>query len=1072
VAIEQDRRRLEIRLLGSLEALVGGESVSLGGRQPRTILTLLALSAGTTVSTERLIDGVWGSKPPAGAANTVQVYVSRLRRTLQPEGEQPVLRSGPGGYLLDLPNDAVDVLKFERLARAGHERLAGGDPNAALPLLTEALALWRGPALDDVEQVTSGGLLARLDAHRLAAQVDRVDAEIALGRNSRAVPELEQLIRDHPLDEGLVARLMTVLYLAGRQGDALASYASAVRRLSDELGVDPGPHLRQIHSDVLSHQLKAPETVASTTVSPAVTRTTVDITDDLPSTGAGAGPAHRFEKLRRPRGPLVGRQRELEQVLELLADPGVRVVTLLGPGGMGKTRLAIAVADAVNARPATGGRAASTQRAVLVPLSTVTDDGEMLAAIARAVEIEPAFAGQDVFEAVAQGLADRATVLVLDNLEQLVEQPGAVDELMALLDRLPRLTLVGTSRTALRLQDERLVALSPLTVPDAGDDDPESVLRSDAVRLFVDRAATVVPGFTVTESNALAVGELCRLLDGLPLSLELAAARTRMLSPEEMVQRTDRLLHLLIGGGRDLPERQRSMRAALDWSANLLDPAEASVFAQLSVFTGGWTIAAAEAICDTDDDVFDVLARLVDKSLVVPDGGRLSMLETIREYAAERLASPDHAGPPLDVVRERHINFFVDLAEELGPLCRDSPGAAGRLPLDADAGNLTSALEQAHAVHDDLALGRIVTALLDYWFFSGRIAQRQRWLPIADALDLPSGVRARLLLAGASLAFVQGDVAGSAARFVPAFAAARELGDRRLMGRAMRGISMVARHSGDLDAALVHIDESIDLFEADLVDATAEEAEAMRQVMPMLENERGEVLDGLGRMAEARPFYDRYRRFASTDLDSSHLAWALINVALNECEVGSTEAARDFEDAALRAADDAESAPVRGDVRGGAAVVELSLGDPLRAQILLEDAIRFTHSAGQLLTLPDIVSLLGVALLQTGQAGAAARMLTAGQSWREVRGLAVVGRLAQREIARATVELAALPMTEEIRAERARGAAAQFGRIEALDLPTTVDVRDARPPLRLVGQRDSSVTAVSAADRASLAASD
>jgi predicted ATPase/DNA-binding SARP family transcriptional activator len=1071
VGTELDSRRLEIRLLGSCQALVDGEPVSLGGRQPRTILALLALSVGTTISTERIIDAIWGSSPPSGAANTVQVYVSRLRRTLQPDGAPPVLRSGPGGYLLDLASDAVDVLQFEHLARVGHERLAAGDAAEALSLLTEALALWRGPALDDVEQVTPGGLLTRLEAHRLAAQVDRIDSEIALGRFGRAVPELEELIREHPLDEGLVARLMTVLYLSGRQGDALASYADAVRRLSDELGVDPGPHLRQVHAEVLRHELTVPETVANRPVSSSGSRT-VDITDDLPSpTISDKTSTRRLEELRRPRGVLVGRQSELDQVMHLLGDPSVRVVTLLGPGGMGKTRLAIAIADAINVEPAPTGTAAPQPRSVLVPLSTVTDHGEMLAAIARATGTDPLFAGQDVFDVVLRGLGDQPTVLVLDNLEQLVENAGPVDELIALLDRLPLLTLLGTSRTALRLQDEHLVPIGPLAVPDV-DDDAQAIAQSDAVQLFVDRARSAVPGFAVTADNAGAIGQLCRMLDGQPLALELAAARTRMLPPEEMVRRTGRLLHLLTGGGRDMPERQRSMRAALDWSANLLDPAEASVFAQLSVFTGGWTIDAAESVCTADEEVFDVLTRLLDKSLIVADrDGRLSMLETVREYAAEQLESPTHHGPASATMWDRHIHFFAEFAEELGPLCRDSPDPTTRAMLDADAANITAALEHAFVVGESLVIGRIVTALLDYWFFSGRIAQRERWLPIADAADLPNGERARLLLAAASLAFVQGDVERAATRFVPAFAAAQELGDKPLMARAMKGISLVARHTGDLDAALQHIDESIALIQASFEEP---DSPVLRQILPLLENERGEVLDGLGRCDEARVYYERYRRFASTDMDSSHLGWALANVALNECEFGDPETAREFEAAALRASDDGDSAPGRGDVRGSAAVVELTLGDPLRAGILLVDAIRFTHSTGQLLTLPDLVSLLGAALLQTGQPAMAARMLMAGESWREVRGLAVVGRLARQQISQATAELGALPLTEEIRAERARGAAAPFGWIEPLELPTTVDIRDRepQPTLRLVGQRDSGVKPPTAAERAALAARD
>ncbi len=602
--------RVELRLLGPVEALVDGVPVTLGGSRPRGLVTVLALSAGKAVSVDRLIDAVWDGDPPTGAANSVQVYVSRLRRTLQPADGQRVLRSSPGGYLLDVPPDAVDVLRFERLASEGNDRLRAGHPASAARLLDAALALWRGPALSDLDGPSTHGIVMRLEARRLATRMDRMDVEIALGRHAQAVPELQELVDTHPLDEGLVARLMTALYLSGRQGDALAAYAAAARRLADDLGVDPSPSLRAVHSEVLRQSLTMPRTVAATEFSahassalepgggaPAGQEPTAPA---APAVEGGAR-ARALETFLRPRGDLIGRRAEMESAVALLQDPAVRIVTLLGPGGMGKTRLAVAIADAL--RAVSGAAAAEGRsereplRVAVVPLSTVTDDGEVLASVAQVLGATSEWAGQDILEMVARELEGRRTVLVLDNLEQLVDSEATLDDILALLDRLPLLSLLCTSRTALRLAQEHQIPIGPLSVP-GPDDDLDAILASDAVQLFRERSSAVVPGFTVTADNARAVADVCRLLEGQPLALELAAARSRVLQPDDMVRRTGRLLQLLTGGGRDLPARQRSIRAALDWSAQLLDEAEESVFAQLSVFAGGWTVDAAEAVCD------------------------------------------------------------------------------------------------------------------------------------------------------------------------------------------------------------------------------------------------------------------------------------------------------------------------------------------------------------------------------------------------------------------------------------------------------------------------------------------
>jgi predicted ATPase/DNA-binding SARP family transcriptional activator len=1039
-----EQHRFEIRLLGPLEAVVDGRSVALGGPQARALLSLLAMSVGTAVSLDRLIGGVWSEDDqPAGAANTVQVYVSRLRRALAPDGGTPVIRSAAGGYLLDLPAEAVDLQRFERLAALGHDQLGRGDLGAAEQTLASAVAIWRGPALPDLDGDTVTALRARLDQRLVTAQADHADAQIALGHSEQAVAELEPLVQLHPLDEGLVVRLMTALYHSGRQADALAAYGTATAQLADELGVDPGAQLRQVHEAVLRQTLEA-----APADPPATAPATAPATGRAPSARAGATSRSR-ERLRSPRGELVGRRTEIQQVLDLLADPAIRVVTILGPGGIGKTRLALAVADELTRPTIENGAGAGIQsgiaprgvtaRTAIVPLAAVADEGELLASIVQALGAEPEWPGQDLVELLIEELAEQRVVLVLDNLEQLVSGPASIEVLVELLDRLPELSLVLTSRIALRLYDEHQLPLGPLGLPDPHESDPEQVRASESVQLFLERARAVAPDFRVTADNAEAVAELCRMLDGQPLALELAAARIRVLLPRDMVQRTGKLLQLLTGGGRDLPDRQRSMRAALDGSAQLLDEVEASVFAQLSVFVGGWTLAAAEQVCESPEDVVDILTRLVDRSLVVADGsGRLAMLETVREYAAERLAD---AGDGLAAtVRRQHTQYFAELAGEVGGRFMVSPDSDTREQLDAEAGNLTAALGHAAADGDDTCFGQLVVGTLTYWFYTGRMAQGERWLALSDTSQLPADLRARVLRVIGNVALVKGELAQAVGPLDGAVAAAREVGEPLLLAKALSIRGLAFHHSGKMTRALGYLDEAVQLVQGAL--AADPGSADLGRLVAALQNERGELLDNLGSVAEARSLFEAYRQQATLDDDHSHLAWALINLALSACDRGQDALARELVGGALRAADEGGSTPIQGDARMAAGLVEVLIGDPAVAVPLEAEAARMLQSSGLLLTLPDTISLLGAALLMVGQPADAARMLGAGAAWRADRGLVVVSRITQRAIARAEADLAAVraqagrsELGAAIDEEAARGAVAPFGWIEALDLP-------------------------------------
>lgn len=1060
-----DAPRVSVRLLGPLEVRVDGAVVDVGGPRARSVLALLALSAGTALTTRRLVEVLWDTAPPQAAANTVQVYVSRLRRALCPPGMESPLRTVPGGYLLALPPEAVDVLAFEGLTEQGHALLTAGDAAGAIRTLARSLALWRGPALPDLAEVAGGAaVLARVEARRLAATIDRIDADLRLGGHVRVLPELQELVRLRPLDEGLVARLMMTLYRCGRQGEALEAYTKVSRRLADELGVDPGPQLREVHGEVLRHELApappvtapadalptgtAPTGALPTGTAPTGPLPTGTIPTELapeadpgdasvPGTVPGATPGGRIgpgpAAFVPPWGPLIGRRDELTRALELVADPAVRLVTLVGPGGTGKTRLAQELAavlsgTATSACPEAERSPGDGARMVtLVGLAAVRDAGELPVEVCRVLDAAPGWAGEPLLDVAVRALAGHRAVLVLDNVEQMADGPALGPDLDDLLSGAADLTVVCTSRSALRLRGEYLLPLEPLPLPEVGAADVDAVLRSDAVRLFRARAAAAWPSFEVTEENAPAVAQVCRMLDGLPLALELAAARIRVLPPGQMLARVGRRLQLLTGGGRDLPERHRSMRAALDWSAQLLDPVEATVFAQLSVFAGGWTVEAAEAVCrpgdaEEDGEVVDVLARLADRSLVAGDGnGRLSMLETIRDYAADVLAADGDA----DRVRDRHAHYYADLAEELGPQCRTYPDSTTRSRLDAEAANLAAALDHAQASGDVALLGRLVLGLLDYWFFSGRIAQADRWLGAATATPLPPDLRTRLRLYAGSLAFIAADLARAAPSFEEAVAAARELGDTALLARSLAGLGATARFGGDLERALVLVREALDLAEGAGLDA----------MVPQLRNEVGELLDASGRPAEATPLFEDYRRQALLDGDRSNLAWACANLALQAQERAGPQRASKLVAEALAAADEGGAAPVRGDVRVVAGLLALRAGQPERALGLLREGLDLVHGSGLLLSVADTVSLIGAACTGLGLAEDGARLLATGRTWRRVRGLTANGRTMAAAITEAErLTTAALP-AEALSWAEELGGRVPYGWVHTLDVP-------------------------------------
>ena len=669
-----------VGVLGPLEVDQGHVA---GGRL-RALLARLALDAGRPVTTGRLVDAVWEEELPADHVHALQSLVSRLRRAL---GDADLVAPAPGGYTL---NAQVDAQQFEQMAAEGHAALAAGEHERAARTLREALGLWRGPALADLDGYGfAAAAAARLEDLRLAATADRAAADLALGRGERLVPELEVLCGEHPLHERLAGQLIAALYAAGRQADALAAYERVRTQLMDELGVPPSPELQAAHMAVVRGEQRA------------TART------NLPA----------------PVTSFVGREREIEQISAALQRS--RLVTLVGPGGAGKTRLA---------REAVAGWLDKVADGVwLVELAPVTAESEVVPAILGALGLrestlkDPLMA-RDSLDRLIDVLAGRETLLVLDNCEHLIS--AAAELVDRLLARRPGLRVVATSREALAIDGETIVAVPPLALPAPGVS-AEVALAHPAVRLFADRAAAAQPGFAVTDDTVAAVVEICRRLDGLPLALELAAARLRTLPPAELAARLDDRFRLLTGGSRTALPRHRTLRAVVDWSWELLTDEERELAMRLAVFPAGATAQSATAVGGD----FDGLAALVDRSLlqIVPGTTpvRYRMLETIREYGLERL---EEAGE-LEATRTAHARWFADLAETAEPQLRRADQKTWFALLRAERENILAGLRWLGDSGDARGTLHLAVTLLWFWMLEGGQEEFTAWVEFALTVE-------------------------------------------------------------------------------------------------------------------------------------------------------------------------------------------------------------------------------------------------------------------------------------------------------------------------------------------------
>ncbi|WP_165781184.1 AfsR/SARP family transcriptional regulator [Streptosporangium minutum] len=756
---------LHFSVLGPLMVTREGARLDLGGARVKALVATLLIAQGKMVTTDRIVDAVWGEQAPNSGMVTLYSYISKLRKVLEPDRPPRTAtglldRQGPG-YVLRVRPESVDSERFAALAERG-ARLLSDDPAAAAESLATALGLWRGPAYADLggSDVASAEI-ARLENARLAARQDHAAARLAMGAAVQAVGELESLVREHPLAERSWELLALALYRNGQQGDALATLRAARERLIEELGVDPGPSLRAMEAAVLRQDpaldLRAPKEAATVT-EPAEPRE----------------PAR--PRLPAPLTRLIGRDAAVGAVKDLLAAD--RLVTITGPGGTGKSRMALEIA---REHPDGDGP-------WLALLADVTDAGLLPATVGAAMGT--AITGST--DHLAASIGDRETLLVLDNCEHLVDAVAPLAE--TLLSRCPGLRLLATSREPLGVAGETTWDLPPL--------DPGGA----AVELFLERSLAVRPDRRPRHDERELISRICRELDGLPLAIELAAAQTRVLSLEQIADGLHDRFALLATGPRTAPARHRSLEAAIASSVRLLTSPERELLGCLSLFEGGFDLEAAERVAGPPA-VTHRLGGLVAKSLVTVDGSavprRYRMLETIRQYALRTLSGDERAR-----WAGRHLAWAVELAETAGRRLRTFDGELWLRRLRHEQANTRAALGHALATGDGDSALRIASALSWFWYRNGDV--HEGIARLSEALDRAGAdhpARGQALIGRALLRYLAGDPFAGNDDVELALRQAEAIGEVEVMARALPYRAYFLQLSGDPSQAQLALTE-------------------------------------------------------------------------------------------------------------------------------------------------------------------------------------------------------------------------------------------------------------------------
>jgi predicted ATPase/DNA-binding SARP family transcriptional activator len=884
---------LSVRVLGPIEGWVGERRVGLGGPRQLGLFALLALNANRAISSDAIVDLLWGPER-VGANKSLQMAVARVRKALDVAGvdAESTLRTVGHGYLLALAPGELDSERFAALTATGHSALEANEPERAQEVLSEALALWRGPPLtevgfDDFAQAE----IRRLEEMRFLAIEARIEADLMLGHHADLVGELEMLLAARPGREGLAGQLIVALYRCGRQSDALEVYHRVRVHLLEELGLEPGPALQRLQARVLTQDpaLAAPDT------SGVGQRTARPSSSNLPTPATGNLPV--------PATPFLGRARELAEVISLISRTETRLLTMTGAGGSGKTRLALRLAQASAPDYRDG--------AWFVAFADITDPDLIIPTICRALRLieEPDMTPTERLQA---WLRPRSVLLLLDNLEHLAADAAALGVLLA---SCPELTLVVTSREPLRLAGEQQYEV-PVLEP------------ADAIELFTTRAHAVAPSVSIDPHLA---GEICERLDCLPLAIELAAARTKTLNAAELNARLDDRLPLLTGGPRDAPRRQQTLRATIDWSHDLLTDNEQRLFARLAVFAGGFTLAAAEAVCDA---TLDTVQALADRSLIKADTERYWMLQTLREYALEKLGEAGEAAE----MRRRHAHWFVELLEPRRGWYRPrDPFLARRLLRDRE--NFGSALEWAAESGDSETVAWLSVLVSGWvWRRTGQLNEAERWLGLAQKhrAEYPPLLQAKVLSEASHVARGRGERSAGADFCEQALAIYRELGDPEGICSGLSGRNMFAADGGDLVGARAALEEAIRYARANDVPG----------FLPTALNNLGDVAIEEGNLDEAWALCEEGLIVAETLAATADASILLINLTHIANLQGHVSDAVRLGRKTLKAALDDE------DLRTAAgAVMEIAWplarqGQLERAGRLLGSAMRFYEDSG------------------------------------------------------------------------------------------------------------------------------
>ncbi|ORX10912.1 transcriptional regulator [Mycobacterium szulgai] len=688
---------VEFRVLGDIEARVDGRRLEIGHARQRCVLLAFLIDVNRPVSIDQLVDRVWSDRPPLRARNALAGYVSRLRNLLAETQEVAISRE-PGAYVLSADPLSVDLHRFRSMVAKAR---GSADPREAARWYEQALAIWSGEPFPALDTPWINDVRNALAAERLSVQLDSNDVGLRIGRHAELLGQITTAQSASPLDERLAAQLMLAQFRTGRQADALTTYRRIRERLVEELGVDPGSALQQVHQQILTGEAADREDAPARAPAP----------DQLVPSRPPVFQRPRSGQLRCATS-FVGHQRELDRVIEALgAGP---LVTLTGVGGVGKTRLALEVAGREDERFSEG--------VWICELGPLEHGDAVVHTVAASVWLRQQ-QGMDIETSVIEYLREREVLLVFDNCEHVLETVGRIID--RIVRHCPRVSVLATSRQPLGIPGERIVNVPPLR-------------EEDATRLFAERARASRPDFALEDQPMGAVAEICRRVDCLPLGVELAAARMRVMSSLDVARRPD-YLGLLRGGARNALPRQQSLAETIAWSYRLLTEPEQSLFAQISVFAGSFDLEAAHSVCGAhgsgEDDTLELLTCLVDKSMVVTrtveERTRFCFLETLRAYGRERLGE-NGTGEQLAM---RHAAYFTELAERAGAAMREAQEQEWVERMLPDYDNLRAAFEHAmQAQKIDLAL-RLVASVPELigWRIGYEIAEwAERVIAVAD----------------------------------------------------------------------------------------------------------------------------------------------------------------------------------------------------------------------------------------------------------------------------------------------------------------------------------------------------